>query len=120
MVMCSSKGEHMPRLVKFLIFHALLGFAIALACVLIILAFDVASLRTLIMSSDVKWLAVFALVVLMTITLASVTMGIAVMRLPYDDDDDDLPGGGLRQHDISGLILGHHILQPAKSSVIRR
>ena len=112
--MCSPKGELMPKLVKFLIFHALLGFVIALAGVLVILALDIASLRTLIMSSDVKWMAAFALIFLMTITIASVTMGVAVMRLPYDDDDDDLPGGGLRQHDIGGLILGHHILQPAK------
>ena len=103
----------MPKLVKFLIFHALLGFVIALAGVLVILALDIVNLRTLIMTSDVKWMAAFALIFLMTITIASVTMGVAVMRLPYDDDDD-LPGGGLRQHDIGSLILGHHILQPAK------
>lgn len=120
MVRCLLKGEHMPKLVKFLVFHALLGFAIALASVVVIFALDIASLRTLIMTSDMKWIAAFALIILMTITLASVTMGIAVMRLPYDDDDDDLPGGGLRQHDISGLIMGHHILQPAKARTARR
>lgn len=109
----------MPKLVKFLIFHGLIGFAIALASVLLVFIFDIAHLRTLIMTSDVKWLAASALVILMTITLASVTMGIAVMRLPYNDDDDDLPGGGLRQHDISGLLLGHHLLQPARANTRR-
>ncbi|MAI90796.1 hypothetical protein [Ponticaulis sp.] len=109
----------MPKLVKFLIFHAFLGFAIALACVVVIFALDLAHLRTLILGSDIKWIAVAALIILMTITLASVTMGIAIMRMPYDDDDDDTPGGGLRQHGVWDTLLGQALLQPEKFRVRR-
>lgn len=85
----------MPKLVKFLMFHAAIGFALALMAVVSILAFNVANMYDLIMFSDYKWIAITALTVLMTITLASVQMGIAIMCLPYqnDEDDDDRQGG---------------------------
>lgn len=95
----------MPKLVKFLVFHAGIGFAIALTSVLAIFFYDISHLRTLIMSSDVKWLAAAVLIILMTITLGSVTMGIAVMRLPYCKGDGS-SGRGLRQHALTDRVLG--------------
>ena len=86
----------MPKLVKFLMFHAGVGFALALMSVIAILGLNVANLGELIMTSSFKWIAILALVVLMTITLASVQMGVAIMCLPYDKSDDDDSGNGLK------------------------
>lgn len=95
----------MPKLVKFLVFHAGIGFAIALASVLAIFFYDISHLRSLILTSDMKWLAAAVLIILMTITLGSVTMGIAVMRLPYGEGDGS-SGPGLRQHALTDRLLG--------------
>ena len=110
----------MPKLVKFLVFHAGVGFAIALTTVLAILWLDLYHMRTLIMSSDIKWLAACALIILMTITLGSVTMGIAVMRLPYHWDDHQ-SGRGLKQHNLTDRLLGFWLLgaKPERASVRR-
>ncbi len=87
----------MPKLVRFLAFHAGVGFALALVAVIAILGLNVANLGELIMTSSFKWIAILALVVLMTITLASVQMGVAIMCLPYEKDDDNDTGKGLRE-----------------------
>tara|TARA_Y100000052_G_scaffold27549_1_gene36159 strand:- start:6639 stop:6989 length:351 start_codon:yes stop_codon:yes gene_type:complete len=102
----------MPKLVRFMAFHAGVGFAVALASVTAILAFDISHLRTLILSSDIKWLATLVLVILMTITLASVTMGIAIMRLPHRPEDDDQNNRGLRQHALVDHFLGLNLIRP--------
>lgn len=87
----------MPRLVSFLLFHAGVGFALALLSVVAILGLNIGGLSDLIMTSSVKWIALLALVVLMTITLASVQMGAAIMCLPYDREErDDDPGSNSR------------------------
>ena len=87
----------MPKLVKFLMFHAGVGFALALMSVVAILGLNIANLGDLIMTSDFKWIAILALVVLMTITLASVQMAAAVMCLPYEKKDDDDQDGCMRR-----------------------
>ncbi len=102
----------MPKLVKFLLFHAGIGFALALVFVVSILAFNVANMHDLIMGSSAKWIAIFALVVLMTITLASVQMGIAVMCLPYEKSDDDDEPGGRRGPERSSDVPFMADLQP--------
>jgi hypothetical protein len=85
----------MPRLIKFLIFHGFIGFAVALACIVMIMALNLSGLRSLLQTSDIKWVALSAFTALMTITHASVAMGIAVMRLPYvKDEDESGPRGG--------------------------
>lgn len=98
----------MPRLVRFLSFYAALGFAVALAFTVLIIAFDIASLRSLIRSSSDKWLVLSSLVIVLSITFASVAMGIAVMLLPHseDDDDDDRPGGGRRTRIVPHYPIG--------------
>ncbi len=83
----------MPSFIKFLIFHAVAGFAFAIFVVLVLLAFDVAHLRSLLMASDQKWIALFVLTFFMGLTFGSVQMGIAIMRMGKDDDDDDDKGG---------------------------
>lgn len=100
----------MPKLVKFLLFHAAVGFALALLSVVGILAFNVANMYDLIMHSDYKWVAIIALTILMTITLSAVQMGVAIMCLPYDDDDDDDDRGGTK---APNTFFGAGMMQPA-------
>ncbi|MDR3465340.1 MAG: hypothetical protein P4M07_05290 [Xanthobacteraceae bacterium] len=76
----------MPHLVRFLAKHALIGFVMAGATVAIIVGFDVAQVGTLTGSAERGWLIRGLLTFLLGLTLASAQMGIAVMLLPYDDD----------------------------------
>lgn len=79
----------MPKHIKFLAYHAALGFAFAIFLVLTLLVFNVANLRELLLHSNMKWTALFILTFFMGLTFASVQMGIAIMRIGKDDDDDD-------------------------------
>jgi len=103
----------MPKLIRFLAFHAGVGVALALCVVTLLFTLNVSGLHTLIMDSDLKWLATGVLIVLMTITFGSVTMGIAVMLLPYskDDDDDDAPRG---KREYTGMSQLQPVLKPTK------
>lgn len=87
----------MPKLIRLYIVNVAIGFAIAAAFVGMLLWFDIANLWHLVSHSDKGWLAVLILWISNGIIFAGVQFGIAVMRLK-DDDDDDFPGGGLRQH----------------------
>ena len=82
----------MPRLVTFLARHAAFGFLIAGIAVTLMMITDFANLRTLIMQSDVGLLALCLLTFFLGLTLASVQMGIALIRMNDDDDRDDRPG----------------------------
>lgn len=83
----------MPRLVSFLVYHATLGFALALGLVSALLALDVAGLRSLLLASDIKWFATGLFTFFMGLTLASTQMGIAIMRIPYEDNQTRGPRG---------------------------
>lgn len=85
----------MPKLIRMYIVNVLIGFAIAAAFVVMLLYFNVANLWHLVTHSDKGWLAVLILWVSNGIIFAGVQFGIAVMRMK--DDDDDGPGGGLRE-----------------------
>lgn len=87
----SGQSDRMPKLIRFLAFHAAIGFALALAFVVALLGFNVMNMRDLIMTSEVKWVAILALTILMTITFASVQMGVAIMCMPYDDTENGPP-----------------------------
>ena len=75
----------MPHLVKFLLRHALIGFAIGLAAVILIVFADVGHIRTLIDNSSQGWLALALLSFSLGLTFASVQMGFAIMLMPMDD-----------------------------------
>ena len=49
----------MPPLVRFMIMHAAVGFALAFVFVGAILAVDLSGLRSLMMASDMGWVALF-------------------------------------------------------------
>lgn len=83
----------MPKLVRFLARHAALGFIIAAVAVALVMVSDFAKLGTLIMASDVGWLALFMLTFFLGLTLASVQMGIAIILL----DERHLDNGRRRR-----------------------
>lgn len=83
----------MPQLVRFLIRHALIGFAVAIGFVALFLAFDLHGLRTLIVQSPEGLLAAAVLSFAMCLTFGSVQMGVAVMLLPREEDDEEPRGG---------------------------
>ncbi len=85
----------MPILVRFLLRHALIGFALAMVFVGALLAFDVARLGSLVWASPSGGLAVAALTFALGLTFGSVQMGVAVMLLG-EDDDRPTRGGGRR------------------------
>ena len=82
----------MPKLVRFYIKHVLIGFAIAVAFVAGLLAFDVAGLRHLIFTSADGPLALGLLIFSNGIVFAGVQFAIAVMGLAEDSGRGKGPG----------------------------
>lgn len=82
----------MPKLVRLYIHHVLIGCALAAVFVALLLGFNVANLRGLILSSPVGWLAVIMLFISNAVVFAGVQFAIAVMRMAEKDE----PRGGRR------------------------
>ncbi len=83
-----------PDLIRLYIRHVAIGFGIAAVFVGLLIGFDVAGLRHLILTSDKGWLAVLMLFLANGVVFAGVQFAIAVMGMAEDDDDDE-PRGGL-------------------------
>lgn len=95
----------MPPLLRFMLSHAAIGFALAFVFVGALLGADVSGLRTLLLASDIGWLALALLTFFSGLTFASVQMGLAVMMFG-EDDDDDVGGKGRRwRHRIGHALL---------------
>jgi hypothetical protein len=84
----------MPKLLQFLLVHAVIGFGIAGFFVASLIVFDIGGFATLASGSDVAPLAVSVLTFFLGLTFASVQMGAAVMLLPKEHDAG--PRGGHR------------------------
>lgn len=84
----------MPILVKFMLRHALIGYAMAIVFVAAILALDLGGLATLVSTSRFGILAVAMLTFFTGLTFASLQMGIAVMSLKEEGEGDDAAGRG--------------------------
>lgn len=80
----------MPQLVQLYIRNALTGAAVAGVFVALLVGFDVAHLRHLVLESPVGWLALLMLYVFNALVFAGVQFGIAVMGMA----EDDRPRGG--------------------------
>lgn len=93
----------MPTLVRFLAFHALIGFLIAIVLVTVLIVVDVAGLRTLAMASAGGPVAIACLALVLGLTFASVQMGFAVMLLGQSAKDD----GGLKDASAERLSVEH-------------
>lgn len=90
-----------PRLVRLYIRQCLIGFALAVVFVGLLLGFDVARLRSLILATDGGWIALFLLVAFNGLVFAGVQFAITIMRM----GEPRRRGGGGRRADT----------QPARS-----
>ena len=82
----------MPKLVRLYITNVLIGLGLAMAFVGLLLAFDVAGLRHLILETEMGWLGGVMLLAFNGVVFAGVQFGIAVMRMA-EDEEGDRPGG---------------------------
>jgi hypothetical protein len=80
----AASGAGLPRLVRFLAWHAAIGAAIAMLALAAILAWDVSGLRGLVLGSGEGLLGGAMLAAGLALTFASVQMGAAIMLLPWD------------------------------------
>lgn len=76
----------MPSLVRFVLTHAAIGFAIAVGFVGAILALDVFGLGRMVRATEGGWVAAAALTFLMGVTFASAQIGFAVFSLRERED----------------------------------
>ncbi|PUB18799.1 hypothetical protein [Yoonia sediminilitoris] len=76
-----------PNLLRFYIGHCIIGFALSALFVGLLLWLDVAGLRSLIMGSDIGWLAVFLLWFFHGTIFGSVQFGVSIM-LNIDKGDN--------------------------------
>lgn len=98
----------MPELVRLYIRQCLIGFAMAGVFVGLLVGFDVAGLRGLVMATQGGYLALFLLFFFNGLVFAGVQFGMTIMRMARDDGDD---GGGKRD----ALPLGAEV--PVKIKV---
>ncbi len=85
----------MPKLIRLYIVNVAIGFALSALFLAVLIGFDVAGLRHLILGSSSGWLAGVMIFVFSGSIFAGVQFGIAVMGLA---ERDEPPRGGLRQH----------------------
>lgn len=77
--------RRLPMLLTFLGLNMLIGAAIGVAFVSVLLLANVGGLKDLVQQSSDPVLPLFLVYVFHIFTFSGVTMGIAVMRLPYDE-----------------------------------
>jgi len=95
----------MPHMVRFLLRHAIIGFAVAAVFVAALVLLDVARLGSLAHTSADGPFALALLVFALGLTFASVQMGFAVMLLPRAGDDHPGLGQQLRPLDLKPVLL---------------
>jgi hypothetical protein len=77
--------RRLPMLLTFLGLNMLIGAAIGVAFVSVLLLADIGGLKSLVQQSSEPVLPLFLVYIFHIFTFSGVTMGIAVMRLPYDE-----------------------------------
>lgn len=101
----------LPKLLRFLLVHAAIGFVVAGLFVMALVGFDIGGFGSLVGRSTVAPLALGVLTAFLGLTFASVQMGVAIMLLPKEEQD----GGGRRRG--PGLPAG---LQPVRFGAVPR
>lgn len=99
----------MPKLIRLYIVNVAVGFVLAIVFTGLLVAFDIAHLRHLVLADAMGWVAVVMLVTFHTVLFAGVQFAIAVMSLAERDDDT---GKGRRAPASNGRALAS---VPAKS-----
>lgn len=84
----------LPRLVRLYITQVLIGFALSAVFVGLLIGFNVANLRSLMMNTQGGWIAALMLFFFNGLVFAGVQFAITIMRMGRDDDQG--PKGGRR------------------------
>jgi hypothetical protein len=92
-----SKG--LPKLLRYLGLHMMSGFAIGVIVASAMIFGNLAGLKDLLVEAQEPFVAIFLLYAFNALTFGSVSMGVAVMTMPYDGpcdmrDPDDAGGRG--------------------------
>ena len=95
MTMMPDPEPGLPKLVKLYIRQIGVGFALSAVFVSLLLGFDVAHLRSLMLSTQGGYIAAFLLFFFNGLVFAGVQFAISIMRMA--DKDDQGPRGGHRQ-----------------------
>ncbi|MBP7340310.1 hypothetical protein [Niveispirillum sp.] len=86
----------MPPLVRFMLRHAALGFALGVTFAAIIVATDALHLRSLAMATPMGWLGLAVFCFLTGLTIGSLQIGFAVMLQGNDEQAGHGGGHGAR------------------------
>lgn len=105
----------MPPLIRFMLRHAAIGFAMGVTIAAIIVATDALHLRSLAMATPMGWLGLAVFCFLTGLTIGSLQIGFAVML----QKDDDQPVGGHRIR-VQRLATNQPIRVEANSDRRRR
>ena len=110
----------MPELVRLYIRNVIFGAGLSAAFVGLLLGFDVAHLRHLILSSDIGYIALAILFLANTVVFAGVQFAITIMRMA---EEETPPGGGKRDGIPAGLDTAANMVAvpvPVESRTQRR
>lgn len=83
----------MPFLIRFMLRHAAIGFALGAMAAAIVVAADIAGLRSLAAATSLGWVGLAAFCFLMGLSAGGLQIGFATMLLPYDDRGAGSDGG---------------------------
>lgn len=86
----------MPKLIKVYIQQVAIGFGLSAIFTIILLTMNVGNLGHLVFNSPDGYLGAFLIFFFNGLVFAAVQFGIKIMRMGYEDDDDDEPRGGTR------------------------
>ena len=89
----------MPHHIRFILRHAALGFGIAFAFVVMLLAFDVAGLWHLVTHTAEGPIALGVLFILCGITFGSAQVGYKIMTMGEDDGEEGGKRDAIRSYD---------------------
>lgn len=95
MTMMPDPHDGLPKLVKLYIRQVAIGFALSAVFVGLLIGFNVANLRGLMLSTQGGFVAAFMLFFFNGLVFAGVQFAITIMRMA--DKDDQGPKGGHRQ-----------------------
>lgn len=90
----------MPKLIRLYITNVAIGFGLAVIFVAMLVAFDIANLRHLVLETEMGWLAAMMMVLFNGVVFAGAQFAIAVMRMA----DDDTPPHGGRPARLTDLV----------------
>jgi hypothetical protein len=98
----SPPAKGVPKLLRYLGLHMMAGIAIGVIVASAMILGNLAGLKDLLVEAQEPFVAMFLLYAFNALTFGSVSMGVAVMTIPYDGicdmrDPDDADGRGPRR-----------------------